>query len=184
MAAEGKPKEKCGSKRNGGTETCKLPAGYGTDHPGYGPCKFHFGCTQAVAGKYRKIMIRDGAIEVAGRFNLDLVADVDPVRALKDELKRTNLIIHVIESELSVEGVMWPEMQAVYLSERQHFAKLAEAMVRLGIEEREVAIKEAEVLLMGQALRQVFDRLQLNEDQRKMAPIIVREVFAALPAAA
>lgn len=42
-----KPKSLCGAgKRNGGG-TCTRPAGWGTDHPGFGECKAHTGSTQA-----------------------------------------------------------------------------------------------------------------------------------------
>ena len=41
----------CGAKRTkrGGTP-CKHPAGYGTDHPGQGACKFHGGCSAFPSG--------------------------------------------------------------------------------------------------------------------------------------
>ena len=36
----------CGAKRTKrGGEPCKQPAGYGTDHPGQGACKYHGGCS-------------------------------------------------------------------------------------------------------------------------------------------
>jgi hypothetical protein len=39
----------CGAKRRQGEEgqTCRRPAGWGTDHPGIGPCKLHGGSTPA-----------------------------------------------------------------------------------------------------------------------------------------
>jgi hypothetical protein len=38
-------KPKCGAKRHKSKETCKLPAGWGTEHPGTGRCKLHGGCS-------------------------------------------------------------------------------------------------------------------------------------------
>lgn len=35
----------CGAKRTNKTGTCKLPAGYGTNHLGTGRCKWHGGCS-------------------------------------------------------------------------------------------------------------------------------------------
>ena len=35
----------CGAKRRGTDETCKKPAGWGTDHNGRGKCKYHGGAT-------------------------------------------------------------------------------------------------------------------------------------------
>lgn len=35
----------CGAKRRGTNETCKKPAGWGTDHNGRGRCKYHGGAT-------------------------------------------------------------------------------------------------------------------------------------------
>lgn len=35
----------CGAKKRQGEGTCRLPAGWGTDHVGRGRCKLHGGCT-------------------------------------------------------------------------------------------------------------------------------------------
>jgi len=44
-------KDTCGrTKRDGSGESCGLPAGWGTDHPGEGPCKLHGGNAGAPEG--------------------------------------------------------------------------------------------------------------------------------------
>lgn len=46
MGKQKKPHNKCGAKtRASGGHPCGLPAGWGTDHPGEGRCKFHGGCS-------------------------------------------------------------------------------------------------------------------------------------------
>lgn len=43
---------KCGRSRHKGAGPCGNPAGYKTDHPGVGACKYHGGCTPIKHGKY------------------------------------------------------------------------------------------------------------------------------------
>jgi hypothetical protein len=49
----------CGAKKRQGEGTCTRPAGWGTDHAGYGPCKLHGGCSPSVAGLVLKAEARD-----------------------------------------------------------------------------------------------------------------------------
>ena len=42
MSANGRPK--CGARKKQSEGNCARPAGWGTDHPGYGKCKLHGGC--------------------------------------------------------------------------------------------------------------------------------------------
>jgi hypothetical protein len=74
-------KPTCGANRRQGNGPCRRPAGWGTDHPGYGPCKLHFGATRNMRahaqkaqaaellesmrtyGELRRIDPRDGVME-------------------------------------------------------------------------------------------------------------------------
>lgn len=47
---------KCGAhKRDGSFQDCGQPAGWGTDHPGVGRCKYHGGCTPSHSAHARRL---------------------------------------------------------------------------------------------------------------------------------
>jgi len=76
---------KCGAKtRDGGT--CGQPAGWGTDHPGEGRCKFHGGATPVKHGRYSDIE-RDRISDLLQKFEddedpLDILSEIAAARAL------------------------------------------------------------------------------------------------------
>ena len=45
--ADDKAYATCGARKKQGPGTCTRPAGWGTDHPGFGQCKLHGGSTQS-----------------------------------------------------------------------------------------------------------------------------------------
>ena len=48
----GKAYDICGAKKKQNGGHCTRPAGWGTDHPGYGKCKLHGGCVPIKHGLY------------------------------------------------------------------------------------------------------------------------------------
>lgn len=81
----------CGAKRRGRPDdTCKQPAGYKTDHPGRGRCKYHGGMTPIKHGRYSTIMheqVRDKMDQLAKLETnvLDLEPEALLLRALTVE---------------------------------------------------------------------------------------------------
>lgn len=159
-----------------------MPAGYGTTHPGYGKCKFHYGNTPSGQQNGTRLMIRDQARKIceARGINPD---DVTPERVMMEELARSYAIVNYLESETDTGAAMWPEWQAVLLAERKHQMDVAKALVVAGIADRAQRIVEAQAQLLGIAIRAILDDLHLTDDQRRQAPIIVRRHLDALPAA-
>lgn len=64
-------KHLCGVRKKDG-KPCGMAAGYGTPHPGEGPCKYHMGCTPAMVKKYAL---------VAGEKLAERYGDAVPIRA-------------------------------------------------------------------------------------------------------
>lgn len=60
--------------------------------------------------------------------------------------------------------------------------KVLSTIVRLGIQERVTRVKEAEMVLLGQALDRILDRLELTPTQRAMSEAIVVEELEAISA--
>ena len=166
---------------DGAWRTCRQPAGYGTTHPGYGPCKFHYGSTPSVVRSATRLMIRGEARKLCETRGVD-PDSVTPERVMMEELARSYAVVNFLESQTDVDAAMWPDWQAVMLAERKHMVAVAKMMIDAGIAERHVKIIEDQARVLGQAVRTILDRLELTPEQRSQAPIVVREVMAALPA--
>lgn len=164
----------------GAWRTCRQPAGYGTTHPGYGPCRYHFGRTPAMVKHSSRLQIRAEARKLCESRGVD-PDSITPERVMMEELARSYAVVNYLEGQTDVEAAMWPDWQAVMLAERKHMVAVAKMMIDAGIAERHVRIIEDQARVLGQAVRTILDRLDLNPDQRSQAPIIVREVMAALP---
>ena len=164
----------------GAWRPCKQPAGYGTTHPGYGHCKYHYGNTRALRTHGARLMIRGEAYKLCQARGID-PDSVSPERVMMEELARSYAVVNYLESQTDIDAAMWPDWQTVMMAERKHMVAVAKAMIDAGIAERHVKIIEDQARVLGQAVRTILDRLQLSPDQQIQAPAIVREVFAALP---
>lgn len=72
--------------------TCHRPAGWGTDHPGQGPCKLHGGASPIKSGRYSKI-IRPRLAELIAQHE----ADPDPLNILPELAAARALFVDFIE---------------------------------------------------------------------------------------
>lgn len=165
--------DKCGAKRRvrAGEDPnqeyfCQLAAGYGTDHPGIGHCKFHFGATKA-----HRVRAQNQRAQVAV-VTFGLAIDISPVEALLQEVHRTAGAVaylqEVIEEldpsclvQLDMKGKVevpsvWVTM---YQAERAHLVKVSAEAIKCGIEERRVKLAESQGLLLAQAVRAILEEL-------------------------
>lgn len=86
MVVSQPPSTFCGAKLRKQNRLCQHAAGYGTDHPGKGRCKYHGGCSLVKHGRYSSIKSQRlheyfAALE-EDRDPLDLLPDVIALRAL------------------------------------------------------------------------------------------------------
>lgn len=172
------PGELCGAKRRGKTETCTRPAGWGTDHPGAGRCKYHGGCAPSgrIAAK------RQLAARAAATFGLPV--DIDPATALLEEVCRTaghvRWLARVVAeldpaavtfgvSEIKQGGGptgdyrtasaapnVWVQL---YQSERKHLVDVCRATLAAGVEERRVRLAEQQGELLAGVIRGILTDL-------------------------
>jgi len=147
---------KCGGKKKQGDGTCTQPAGWGTPHAGTGRCKLHGGCSPA--------SVTAGLNEQAAR-ELALL-DVEPVTNALEELARLagqavrwkdNMAAKVNAlTQLRYEGGQGTEQvrSEILLWERalDRCITTLTAIVRLNIEGRMAAVREATVRMLEQAL--------------------------------
>ena len=178
----------CGSRKNAGTDVCTLPAGWGTDHLGYGPCKHHMGATptgrkSAAIERGEELMVFYGK-----------PVDINPIDALLDEVRTTAghkawlaaEIARVKEDLVSKEGKpngLSPELEGImrlYAWERDHLVKTAKACLDAGVNERLVQIAQAQGEKLADAVDAILAQLNLTTAQQALVPRVVPNVLRGL----
>lgn len=184
----------CGGKRSGksdaGPGICCLSAGWGTDHPGVGHCKWHGGALRHETTKGIIVRSIQAAREIYGE---DI--DIGPHEALLQEVHRTagavewlrQKIRDLEDDEFLVQKTMNLGMQpsawlALYQSERSHLVKVSKAAIDAGVAERHVRIAEEQAKLIAMAMNMLINdpMLELTPRQRVLAPKIVRKSLLAV----
>ena len=177
---------KCGTIKSNG-EPCKQAAGLGTDHFGWGKCKFHGGTSPALKIAAQREMAKE-SVRVLG---LDI--KIDPSRALLEELWRTAGHVQWLRDKLdeltggddmiylTEHGYKPRAFLDIYQRERSHLAKVASMALAAGVAERQVKIAEEQGALVAMAIKAILGDLGLNEEQAAAAPGIVRRHLSAIP---
>lgn len=170
-------------------EKCGLPAGYGTEHPGMGPCKHHFGNTARVV---RGAALEEGKQIAQVLKGMGVSVDVDPGEALRWEVNNTlgHIAWHrrVIDTWelLNPDGTFKPmtpdqaEFYERYQAERSHLVRAARMAIAGDIEGRAMRLAEEQAEKLNVALDDVFAALQLTPEQRDRLADIVPRAFRAL----
>lgn len=153
---EGVPR--CGARtRTGGR--CRLGAGAGTDHPGYGNCKYHAGSTpggRKSAAKQRLAVIVPSPI---GGFD-----------AIERALGLMNGLVDALERELTkvedgvVDGVDLHATVRLARDAARDLATVGKLAADAGLDERRIRLEEAKLSLLAATLRAVFADPELNLD--------------------
>lgn len=177
----GKPEETCGAfvrKRNG---PCGLPRGWGTNHPGSGHCKWHFGNTSSGV----KTAAKEAGLRILKYTN---PIEIDPTAALLQELYRTAGMVQYLDTKIQRweldTDVEIPDSQQQWLrvhrEERRHMVQVAKLALDAGIAEREIQLAEQQGMILASAIEQILERLELTPTQTSMIPEIVPAVLRAV----
>jgi hypothetical protein len=176
---DGRGHDRCGAKkRTGGT--CGQAAGWGTRHPGIGPCKLHGGSTQTHNAAARTEQARRAVLTYG------LPREVDPATALLEEVHRTAGHVAWLARkirELDEEALAWgvaeeSEKNAsmfpgtdrkskarpsvwldLYQRERRHLVHVSKAALDAGISERLVRLAEQQGTVLADVIQRSADRL-------------------------
>lgn len=178
---------KCNSLKRNGQERCELPAGSGTDHPGWGACRYHGGNSPALRKSAVRAQVRDMAQEL----------DMDPHDALLFAVRLAAGTVNWIRSrildleesgsdgtseELAAEAAMIESLHKVYGEERDRLAKAAKLAIDAGIDERRIQLEEDQGVLIAKAVTAILTDIGLTPEQKKNAPAIARKHLLALSA--
>lgn len=182
---------RCGvMKRSTPPEPCENPAGFQTEHAGFGPCHVHGGNSQ----NGRLAAVQD-QITTEAKTQLGRLGHAEPV---DDPLTKL--------SEIAGEAVMWKDIMAERIMElqddewRYQDAKGAEqlrsevllweraidrcerfltAMARLRIDERLAKISEVQAAIVTKAIVLTMAEIGLNREQQEEArQVVIRHLRA------
>lgn len=176
---------KCGAKKAGSPgQVCRLAAGHGTNHPGYGPCKYHMGNTPMVARR----AARDFGADIARTMGHPV--DITPSEALLEEVRRSAGTVRWLEEKVGVwkledgENIALPDELAgwlqAYREERKHLAKVAKAALDAGVAERAVRVAEQQGEALAGAIQSILAAIGLTPEQKRMIPQVVPPILRAL----
>lgn len=191
----------CGAKTRKGTP-CEQPAGFGTQHPGVGRCRFHGGASPqaelsgqvflarreaAVMGVPLDIEPHNAILEciriAAGevQYASDRIAELEPEQAVVPmtstltrplDLGKEGESILDTVQEIKVEQ---PALHIWIVARRQAMDRLVQysaVAIKAGIEERRVKLAESQGQLLVQVIRGVLQELGVLN--RPEVPAIVR----------
>jgi hypothetical protein len=197
----------CGAVKKSG-KICEQGAGWGTDHLGFGQCKWHGGSTTAS-------MIHE-ANNMAVALGVGI--DVEPHEAIlecvrltagevlfcNEQIKGLSLdeVLETPEELIEREGTGTTQdgtgVLDIDTTEKRYKMKMVniwvrargQAMDRLakyskmaldaGVNERRVRVAENYAGILAPVLRNVFEELELTEEQRERAPEILRKYLTAV----
>ena len=159
MTKRGGPK--CGGKLHGRDGTCTLPAGWGTDHKGWGRCKLHLGSTPNVAKAAERERVEHEVRALLVQRGLEPIEDpltelqmlAAEMRAWKDAVGE---LVNALGPSLRYEGIGGEQLRAeVALWERaaDRYERILVDMARLNLDERLVKIGEGTAALVNRVIR-------------------------------
>lgn len=180
---------------------CQLAAGWQTDHPGTGRCRYHGGLTKQSNTK----ALRERLIEQAKVDEMiygSPVEQIDPGEAIMQELARTAGHVQWLFEQLQVEEAELVESGEsrskvlkqytklgqtpsvyidLYFRERQHLMQVAKTASSMGIAERSIRLAEEQGRLLANVIQGFITDMELTPEQMVRAPEIMRRHLAAIP---
>lgn len=177
----------CGGKLHGRDGTCTQPAGWGTQHQGFGRCKLHGGNAPSgrIAGAEQQARAEMARLDVPPVENAltELAKIAGQVVAWKDALAgKVNALTSLrYDSEFGGEQLR----SEVILWERalDRCEKFLTAMARLDIDERLARVTERQAEQVSAALTAVLAEMGLSSEQQRDARTGVARHLRAVPAA-
>jgi hypothetical protein len=161
--------QRCGATKHARDGTCRLPAGWGTDHPGHGRCKLHGGSSPN--GK-QHALTEQAKAELA---RLDIPPVEDPLSELarvcaqvlgwKDQMATRVSALSSLRYETETGEQLRAEV-ALWERALDRCERFLTAMARLNIDERLAKITEARATAIIVVFVAILDEAGIEGAQR------------------
>lgn len=152
---KGQTEQVCGAMLANGMALCQKSPGWGTDHTGFGRCKWHGGTSKT--GNKRAAVIE--ARQRAKEFGNSQSNRIDPADALRQELARTNNMLEwardmcekVIATAAAegaasiniIDDTRFVAYKVILDQERDRLVRIARSSLESSIQDRKQALAEA-----------------------------------------
>jgi hypothetical protein len=168
---------RCGAQRKGKAGLCQHEAGYGTDHVGFGRCKYHGGST----GSSKASAIKNEAVQFMGA-----PFDITPIDAIIWCVRITSGEIAFLSTELAkitekddwyeetVAGKQMHVLQRARADAQDRLVNYSKVAISLGLAERSIRLAEQFGATIARLLEGIKSELTLSPAQTNMWPTIVR----------
>ena len=171
---------KCGALKRDGKH-CTMHAGWGTNHTGIGPCRFHGG----MAPNVNKSIIKGQAILMGAPKEINpLDALIWCIKITAGEVEFCTHQMEMLEKDEWMESTIIGKQLHIWAKERQRavdrLAKFSKDALALGIADRAVRLAEQYGASIARYTKGLLDDLELTPEQIKKAPLIVRKHLALL----
>jgi hypothetical protein len=176
----------CGAKLRRRDGTCTQPAGWHTDHPGFGRCSWHGGCAPSgvkAAETQRAETEARGLLAGIGEFT----EATDPVAELQRLAGRAVRWLEVLESivtdlhriRYTAESEQIDGRIVVFERAMDRCSTILQGLARLNLDERSMRVQEAQVAILAGALHQALAETDLPAEARQSLVVRVAELVAA-----
>jgi hypothetical protein len=180
-----------------GKPLCKQTAGAGTEHKGYGYCRWHGGTSPSqVKGSARAVaqsMARELNVTPTEASLVAVRLAAGAVEAVREQVLRAETLIAETGAYVKDEEAGWGPTPGTLALERwwsvygeaiDRLAKTGKMAVDAGVSERLVALEEERVMLVAEVIRRIFadPDLGLTAQQKQVAPRVSRTHLLALEA--
>jgi hypothetical protein len=169
----------CGAQKKQGEGKCQRPAGWGTDHVGFGTCKLH-------GGRMRNHQVAAARAEVRAEAASQAVngIPVDPATALLRcvQLAAGQVAYASKQIMLSMDPTSdspeetanspWGRVQSEAMDRLARYSKMA---LDAGATEKQINFAEKYGREMASILRTALEELELTKEQKERAPEVIRK---------
>lgn len=128
---------KCNVSRKG-NRPCRRGAGWGTTHPGRGPCKLHGGATRNHVKRYARL----DAVEQARKFLDDPELDIDPLEAALVNVRIGASLVRFQQAKMRALEQITPDDEADLREALKTSQAMNKQAIDAGIAERLINVVE------------------------------------------
>lgn len=168
----------CGAAtRSGGT--CKLPAGSGTSHPGWGRCRFHAGSTPTGIAA----AVKEQAKAEAARLGMEIALDPADALGLAVRLAAGEvewLRWRIVERERDEPDADLGPLASALASANERLARVAKLAADAGVDERRLQLDALVIDRLGAAVQAAITDAALGEDARARLDVALRHRLGEL----